>query len=866
MSDLDRVFIKEGVPKEALDSPVDDRLLDLISKETGLEAQWECLATGIGVAGEICHDIQQIEPQNKCKAMLKRWKQLYGSEATYRRLIGGFEYQIVGRRDLTEKVCKYILNAMKKSTVSYKQTLRCPLLCLVALASIIGLILILGAAGQVIFTLIDDTYHREEYRVTNYSLLPDVYLDTETVGDCKDIQLLKQHSYEENNSSPCETVGSDLPNIHSNLFIGRDKDVSMIVRKIHSASIVNVNGAPGFGKSTVVIHVGYELVSNGTSVRYVDVEQSLGFFAYEPHTADNKTRYHRKSFDKESTEIFKTVTSLGESYDVRQGDTGTRRSSNYIEELVVWSNNVQCFTVIILDNCDDLVSSSRKHLFVELISLLVKQSDNLVHVIVVTQARMLLLDHFDRWTVKELSTKDSVKLLQKLAPGINVSHAETVSNFVERCPLALKVVGNILHLYGGDTLTEKLEEDLKHNPIGVLDRADQRDHQFRFIMELALSRISDLVTIDQCYSISLFPGTFSSEAGLSILPRAKLCLDTYVKFSLLDEYFHHEYVQRYRMHRLIREFLLEKVTSEDRRFFRKRFSDYFENYLAQYVTGGLRQLNEIDEYRLSLETQNIHHYLNLLISQEAGVHLTPRQLATLSYGVSEELISFSSIKPHFKTFMENLTNVCSFVDSDPVLCGRLYSEIIEHFYIDCLCTNLSQYLKHLINHQCPCTSPERVFNCPSAYDIKNTESIWVHLSTQTQSFIERIIMYNCYHDHVFTFNFFLYQALLILSTNLNGFQKCYCFPVSIIISILHSTYLIRNQKQIVVVVLELFLKAMCYKLLFLLFLSLSLLLIHSVRQVLFVIGALNVFYFVMLFLWRDSTYPLQGCDFLPLCL
>ena len=72
----------------------------------------------------------------------------------------------------------------------------------------------------------------------------------------------------------CSSPESDLPIIHP-LFVGRENDTREVLLKVARAHIVNINGAPGFGKSTLAIHVGYEVVKNGTSVRYINVEDKM---------------------------------------------------------------------------------------------------------------------------------------------------------------------------------------------------------------------------------------------------------------------------------------------------------------------------------------------------------------------------------------------------------------------------------------------------------------------------------------------------------------------------------------------------------------------------------------------------------------
>ena len=60
-------------------------------------------------------------------------------------------------------------------------------------------------------------------------------------------------------SRNCTAVSeSNLPIIHP-LFVGRENDMHQVLRKVARVYIVNINGAPGFRKSTLAIHVGYQI-------------------------------------------------------------------------------------------------------------------------------------------------------------------------------------------------------------------------------------------------------------------------------------------------------------------------------------------------------------------------------------------------------------------------------------------------------------------------------------------------------------------------------------------------------------------------------------------------------------------------------
>ena len=917
---LETLCRRTGLAQDALDRPVDDQLLDVISTDQDLEHQLECLATSINITGNEVYDIKESEPNaNRCRALFIRWKQLYGSEATYAKLIEGFEDPSNGRRDLTETVLNYVAGTthLQERTVGARNFRLSWRVCLMVLLSIVmihtvtffcaPLVVLYTMDYQKLLSFTIGTIHHSNYHVTKNVLIPDDIDTNDTAFShySSNVLLKRFGSESEPNEARCAEVYNDLPNILPNIFIGRSKDIEEIARKIQTARIVNVNGSPGFGKSSVVIHTGYVLVDNGVSVRYIDVEEQLPLFNkssddYKPHMPSyNASRRHK---DKETTALLQKMSSVSHQYD--RIKSGEAKASNYIEQLILWSEKVECFTVLILDNCDDIITTYHKDQFINLVLTLIRGSKNYIHVVFVTQAKVLLVDSFEQWTVQEMTTRDSVELLQRVAPGITSDDAETVSNYVERCPLALKVVGIMLHLYGSDTLTKKLKLQLQHNPIDVLDHADQRRLQFRFIMELALSRIDELLQSECDYSMSLFPGTFDWEAGRSILEvsHPKICLDIFVKYSLLEEYYHHNYVHRYRMHRLIKEFLKNKLTNLSKQRFKERFSEYFEHFLVQHIKGGL---NVIDEYELSLETLNVHHYIGMLTSQKH--ELTPEQLAILSYGVSKDLISFRALEPYYKNFMNSLTEVCSILDSDAAFCGKFYSRIIEHMYSECKCENVSRYFKYLLNSPCPCTSPEMkgVFQCQTVYDINHTKIVWVHLSTPVQEYLSRVMLYNCYHDHMFAINFLIFIACLALSTILTIPRKYgYLITAFAIVSILHIAHLVQGEQQTITII-ETFLKAICYKLLFLVLLCMSFIVVQSIKHIFVVVInlshmfvvmislshmfvvmislshmfvvvislshmfvvmiSLTVLYFIAFLLWRDTTYPLQGCDFLPLC-
>ena len=141
--------------------------------------------------------------------------------------------------------------------------------------------------------------------------------------------------------------------------------------------------------------------------------------------------------------------------------------------------------------------------------MLVIKSKFKLHIILTSRERVLLLDSFDSWTVRELNQSASVQLLDELVPAIDNESLTAVAELVEGCPLALKVIGQLLHIHGVQ-LIHKLKKEL----ITILDEVSDQEQRFRVIMDVAFNRLGAFK--DCGYVLSLFPGSFDEQAGTAI--------------------------------------------------------------------------------------------------------------------------------------------------------------------------------------------------------------------------------------------------------------------------------------------------------------------------------------------------------------
>ena len=269
--DLESVLRVSGASKETLKISVIEDHRNEIARLVGKD--WESLATFIGVPNVDVDDIKKEyrEPLDRRLAMMRRWHELWGSEATYLRLVEGF--QKIGRRDLIELVVQkpavLIHPALREVHLNTQQIswfyalINNPVPGFIVLLMAFLMISIgnMNVINKQSTVTVDDNvsfFISFEQNLTNSTIF-----QTEIIASDRRIRN-------------CSVPEGDLPLIHP-LFVGRENDVHQVLHRVATAHIVNINGAPGFGKSTLAIHVGYEIVKNKTSVRYINVEDKVSF-------------------------------------------------------------------------------------------------------------------------------------------------------------------------------------------------------------------------------------------------------------------------------------------------------------------------------------------------------------------------------------------------------------------------------------------------------------------------------------------------------------------------------------------------------------------------------------------------------------
>ena len=111
MAELGVYLAEKGISKEMLNIPINRESRNQVALRIG--KNWESLATCIGIPSQEVFDLKETYPngpQDQRLGMMNRWEELYGSDATYLKLIEGLEQ--TGRRDLTEFLVGIFVNGL----------------------------------------------------------------------------------------------------------------------------------------------------------------------------------------------------------------------------------------------------------------------------------------------------------------------------------------------------------------------------------------------------------------------------------------------------------------------------------------------------------------------------------------------------------------------------------------------------------------------------------------------------------------------------------------------------------------------------------------------------------------------------------
>ena len=399
-----------------------------------------------------------------------------------------------------------------------------------------------------------------------------------------------------------QTYSKTLPYLSEN-FVGRQNEMQDLLERVRfdltELRIINIVGSPGFGKSTLAIHVGHRLVDQGVDVHYINMAEF----------PDEQVQHILTEKILKSSDILaKTIT---------------------FERLLRWARERYNHQLIVLDNCDDILNK-QKEKFQETIVKIVEISTN-IKVLMTSREVSWQNEYFDWYEVHELSPEAALSLLDnKLQSKVKLAleEKEEIAELTGNVPLALHIVASLLKMKDPPTPASIIEE-LNTNPIPFLS-PNELPTKLRINASISLSyRFLDENLKKAACFLAHFPGSFDKPSALGVYneyqtrsyeeePQDPL-VDQKVLRALVDRSLleYNQRTKRYQYHRLIREFFLERLREKgdsgrnmSRAFaigFRYHFAQWLHQHTANFKTQYVNSLRFLDT-----ERHNIYRLLEEL--------------------------------------------------------------------------------------------------------------------------------------------------------------------------------------------------------------------------------------------------------------
>ncbi len=196
-------------------------------------------------------------------------------------------------------------------------------------------------------------------------------------------------------------------------FVGREEEVGKLLKAMQyesdSPRIVSITGSPGFGKSTLAIHVGHKLIDKGVAVSYVDMNEVPSMHVLAEKVFDSDDDFV----------VVKEIT---------------------MDRLYRWAKELSKQVLLILDNCDERLETNKD----EFQTVIAKLASSLnLKVLTTSRRKVIYTVKHESLDIPELSTTQACALLQDVTSSIDDSHCEQITSLTGSVPLALHVVGAI---------------------------------------------------------------------------------------------------------------------------------------------------------------------------------------------------------------------------------------------------------------------------------------------------------------------------------------------------------------------------------------------------------------------------------------
>ena len=448
-----------------------------------------------------------------------------------------------------------------------------------------------------------------------------------------------------------------LPYI-SGTFVGRETELHDVLQLLefgHSDTrVVSIDGPPGFGKSTLAIKVGHQMARKGTNVLYVNM-----------------------------LEVF-SMQVLAEK--VCKGAGIVIKKTVRIERMYHWARDLSYNTLLILDNCDDVLRTQKDD--VQRVIQSVVESSPLIRVLMTSRYKAILSVDSYRYTLHELSHDSACQLLADTVKG-NKLDSDTrgaIANLTGNVPLALRVIGSLLSLPIPPS-PHTIIKELTQQPIRTLSPEELPvQHQVYASIDLSYKYLHQ---IDQrCGQfLAHFPGSFDEITAIKImlLPNNTYCLPELVQRSLLG---YNQRTEHFEFHRLIKEFFLYRSRLEGnsdaiQHTFNVNFQSHFAYWLSeladQFSRGHKSVLGALDA-----EKHNIRYFLDS-VKNNLKLRNSFDVISALLTGLDEKFLecrfSIHDLDDVTKSATKYLQHNYKRMDIDPNTLFNSYVKLVSHWAV-----------------------------------------------------------------------------------------------------------------------------------------------------------------------------------------
>ena len=455
-----------------------------------------------------------------------------------------------------------------------------------------------------------DQFNQFAEELKSFSGIPnDIHVIRESIEHIRDdLSKINERQKEE------QDLKSWLPD-QLMTFTGRQAEIQKVIAFLkEEKAVVSIHGGPGFGKTAIAIQVSHKLSDDRTSL--------VVFSQLEASTNEEEM--------------------------IRQLclDFGVNHENDPKKSLIFRLKSIKMKVVLVIDNIDNMLEKYRSF-FDDFIRSLRRYSR--CQIITTSRSSYSIPElSMDFLNVKEMEIEASIELLRKHCRKQEEEccmheHDEFLRNLAVLCghvPLAICIAGSLVDDYLVEDSHELLQ-DLEKQPMETLESFESNKFVKQAI-NLSFEKCSEKEQ-EVFVRLSVFEGSFSEDAATAVIDNRKSdtrrILKELFRRSLIKQPMQH----RYSIHLLIKHFLTDKCSNEERAQAETLMVKYYLELGNRHTLDSYSK-NSFKEHREALkrEAPNIQNVLKICCQQEdPSISGVPDCLASSEiYNTSARLFCF----------------------------------------------------------------------------------------------------------------------------------------------------------------------------------------------------------------------------------